>query len=122
MINLNDIQQKLNLTSANINIISDNIANVNTPNYKRRYIDVQRDTFTSKLETTLKKTNEKHLDSSKNNGYSEIEVEAYMRTDNNGVDIDNEVVEMNKNKLFYSSLVQLINNDINKARTVITSK
>lgn len=123
MSTFNLIQEKLNLTSANLSLISDNIANVNTTGYQRQYIDVQGNSFPSVLDTTLKKTNSKHINRSlPNNGDGVKELDAYIRTDGNGVDIDTEVVEMNKNKLFYSSLITLLNGELTNARTIITSK
>jgi len=123
MSNFDLIQEKLNLTSANLSLISDNIANVNTTGYKRQYIDVQGNAFSSLLDTTLKKTNAKHINRSlPKNGDGVKELESYIRTDGNGVDVDTEVVEMNKNKLFYSSLINLFNNELTNARTIITSK
>lgn len=117
------IQQKLNLTSTNLSLISDNIANVNTTGYQRKYIDVQGQSFSSVLNSTLKKTNSKHIDRSlPSDGDSVKELDSYIRTDGNGVDVDTEVVEMNKNKLFYSSLITLLNSEITNARTIITSK
>lgn len=123
MSNFDLIQEKLNLTSANLSLISDNIANVNTTGYKRQYIDVQGNAFSSILETTLKKTNSKHINRSlPKNGDGIKELESFIRTDGNGVDVDTEVIEMNKNKLFYSSLITLLNGELTNARTIITSK
>lgn len=119
----NLIQDKINLTSNNLSLISDNIANVNTPGYLRKYIDVQNSGIVSNFENTLKKTNSKHIDRSLPKDSSSIlEKDTYVRTDKNGVDIDTEVVEMNKNKLFYSSLITLLNGEITNQKNIITSK
>lgn len=119
----NLIQDKINLTSNNLSLISDNIANVNTPGYLRKYIDVQNSGIVSNFESTLKKTNSKHIDRSLPKDSSSIlEKDTYVRTDKNGVDIDTEVVEMNKNKLFYSSLITLLNGEITNQKNIITSK
>lgn len=123
MSSFNLIQDKLNLTSSNLSLISDNIANVNTPGYQRKYIDVQSSAFLSNLDSKLKKTNSKHIDRSLPKTKDGVqELDAYIRTDKNGVDVDTEVVEMNKNKLFYNSLITLLNSEITNTRTVITSK
>lgn len=122
MSNFSLIQEKLNLTSANLSLISDNIANVNTPGYQRKYIDVQAQSFSSILESNLKKTKSKHIDKFSVDAGEVQELDAYMRTDENGVDVDVEVVEMNKNKLFYTSLITLLNGEITNAKNIITSK
>lgn len=123
MSSFNLIQDKINLTSSNLSLISDNIANVNTPAYKRKYIDVEGSSFSSNLESALKKTNSKHIDDTFSNNEGTVEeLDAYIRTDENGVDVDTEVVEMSKNKLFYSSLISLLNGELTTKRTIITSK
>lgn len=118
----NLIQDKINLTSNNLSLISDNIANVNTPGYQRKYIDVQNSGIASSFESVLKKTNSKHIDKSTTSSSSIKQKDSYIRTDENGVDIDSEVIEMNKNKLFYSSLITLLNNEITNQKNIITSK
>ena len=95
---------------------------MNTTGYQRKYIDVQAQSFSSILETNLKKTQSKHIDRSTSATGQVKELDAYMRTDENGVDVDVEVVEMNKNKLFYTSLITLLNNEISNAKNIITSK
>ncbi|MGU8988173.1 flagellar basal body rod protein FlgB [Clostridium perfringens] len=121
MSSINLIQDKMNLTYNNLSLISDNLANINTPDYKRKYIDIHG-SFNSILDTKLKKTRDKHIDFSLSSDGGINEVEAYMRTDGNGVDIDAEIVELNKNKLYHNSLIRLMNNDINNLRNIITSK
>lgn len=116
------IQNKLNLVSTNFSLISDNVANINTPGYKRKYIDVQGDTFSDCVEKKMRKTMEGHQDSASVNSNYIKEVDAYIRTDENGVNIDTEVLELNKNNLFYKSLVNLLNGDLTKQKNIISSK
>lgn len=116
------IQNKLNLVSTNFSLISDNVANINTPGYKRKYIDVQGNTFSDLVEKKMNKTMEGHQDSASINSNYIKEVDAYIRTDENGVNIDTEVLELNKNNLFYKSLVNLLNGDLTKQKNIINSK
>lgn len=121
MSNINLIQNKLNLVSNNFSLISDNVANINTPGYKRKYIDIFESDFSNNLNSKLKKTHENHIDTSDRFGANVNVVDAHVRTDENGVNIDTEVIELNKTNLFYKSLVSLLNNDISNKKNIINS-
>ena len=108
------IQNKISLVSTNFSLISDNVANINTPGYKRKYIDVQGTNFSEIVEKKMNKTMEGHLDASSFDGEYIKEVDAYIRTDKNGVNLDTEILEINKNNLFYKSLVNLLNGELQK--------
>ena len=104
-------------------VISNNIANATTPNYKRQ--DVQ---FESYLMTAL--AGENSLDESVANiDLSDITATTYTeyaglsyRMDGNNVDISTENAELAKSQLRYYTLVDAINKDFNSIKTVLTSK
>ena len=104
-------------------IISQNIANATTPNYKRQ--DVQ---FESYLMTAL--AGESSLDEAVATiDLSDITATTYTeyagmsyRMDGNNVDIATENAELAKNQLRYYTLVDAINKDFNAIKTVLTSK
>lgn len=116
------IQNKISLVSTNFSLISDNVANINTPGYKRKYIDVQGTNFSEIVEKKMNKTIEGHLDAPSFDGEYIKEVDAYIRTDENVVNLDTEILELNKNNLFYKSLVNLLNGDLQKQNNIISSK
>ncbi|MFT3985879.1 MAG: flagellar basal body rod protein FlgB [Lachnospiraceae bacterium] len=104
--------------------IANNIANVNTPNYKRQDVS-----FEAELKQALKTSQYETLDdkvSNVNDKLSRIEPRVYTdaagysyRLDGNNVDIDNENVELASNQIKYNALVQSIDGDFTNLKTVI---
>jgi len=108
------------------NAIANNIANVNTPNYKRQDVS-----FQAELEHALKASKYTSLDTkvrelNEGNGLSHIEPRTYTdyanysyRLDKNNVDIDNENVELASNQIVYQAIVQSINSEFSNLKAVI---
>ncbi len=104
--------------------IANNIANVNTPNYKRQDVS-----FEAELKQALKASKSETLDdkiSNVNDKLSRIEPRVYTdaagysyRLDGNNVDIDNENVELASNQIKYNALIQSIDGDFANLKTVI---
>lgn len=112
-------------------VISNNIANVNTPNFKRKEL-----VFESLLakalypeeedngDLKLAKTNVKHLpDSASTDAFAGPMIRndnsTTMRTDGNNVDPDIEMASLAKNTLYYNALVREMNLNITKLNNVI---
>ena len=95
--------------------ISNNIANVNTPNYRR--MDVE---FEQQLARELSS-------STKTNGSSAITTKPEMiltpgltaRADGNNVDIDREIGQLNKNAMLQQTYVQLLSTYLEQMRLAI---
>lgn len=87
--------------------IANNIANVNTPGYKRKYVS---------FEETL------------NNINSEVKIEVKednstsVRTDGNNVDLENEKVNQAANTLMYNSLITITNVKLAMTKSAITGR
>lgn len=104
---LNMITNALNGASLRGELISNNIANVSTPNYKRQDID-----FKSVLDKELKAdsglrlqtTNSRHLNGSRSTAqnFKYNENTNSSRNDGNSVDIEVEMAEMAKNSIYYN--------------------
>lgn len=103
-------------------VISDNIANVDTPNYKRQ--DVEFESYLlAQLEgansSSLKKTVAgMDLDSLTSTIYTDSNSLSY-RLDGNNVDIDTENVELASNQLKYQALVSSINNEFSMIKSAM---
>lgn len=102
-------------------LLSNNIANVDTPDYKRRDV-----TFESYLMTAV--TGEDNLDSVVNNmelstlnptTYTEFSGLSY-RYDGNNVDIDTESAELAKNQIRYYNLVDSMTQEFSRIRAVLS--
>ncbi len=106
--------------------IAHNIANVDTPGYKRQDVS-----FEAELKHALKASKyvslDEKVDHLNQNGLSRINPRTYSdysgysyRLDRNNVDIDTENVELASNQLKYNALVQSINEEFNNIRTVLS--
>ncbi len=104
--------------------ISNNIANVDTPNYKREEVS-----FQAELQQALRHNKYESLDKKvhdANGRLSHVTPRTYRdatgysyRLDGNNVDIDTENVEMASNQLLYNGVIQSINDEFRNFKTVI---
>ena len=103
-------------------VISNNIANVDTPNYKRQ--DVEFESYLlAQLEgansSSLKKTVAgMDLDSLTSTIYTDSNSLSY-RLDGNNVDIDTENVELASNQLKYQALISSISNEFSMIKSAM---
>lgn len=115
---IGQLEHSLNYSTARNKVISHNLANVDTPNYKAK--DIQ---FKTVLEGKLKAklTHPKHRPFA--NELTGYRVQAKTGTiynhNNNNVDIDKEMAELAKNQLYYQSLVDRLNGKFHDLQTVI---
>jgi len=123
---LNLLSKALNATTLRQEMISNNISNVNTRNYKAKRVAFE-DEFKSALNGTdksLMTTNEKHL--SLNRSLANIQPRVIeqtgseMRLDGNNVDIDMEMSNLAANQLRYNALIQQTNSKISTLRFIIS--
>ena len=104
--------------------IANNMANINTKDYKRFNVvfeeNLKKGDNSSNLE--LKRTNSAHFASSNSdeNGISiEQDKSTSMRSDGNNVDLDIEKVNQAANTLKYNALITKINNKFNDLKMVM---
>lgn len=106
--------------------IANNIANVDTPGYKRQDVS-----FEAELKHALKANkyvslDEKVKDLNSDGRLSHVNPRTYTdyagysyRLDGNNVDIDNENVELASNQIKYNALTQSIDQEFKNLKTVI---
>lgn len=103
--------------------ITNNIANENTPNYKRKTVSFEKQLKESIKcnKINLKTTNKKHIKIGKSNFLPIISEDKSTsnRIDGNNVNIDKETGELAKNTIMYNALIQQITNDFRKIKNVI---
>jgi flagellar basal-body rod protein FlgB len=104
-------------------VISNNIANVSTPGYKRK--DVQ---FESYLRSALlgdnsleKRVSNVHLDSLKPSIYTD-NINLSYRLDGNNVDIDTETANLAENQVRYYALIDSMTQEFGRLKTVLQAK
>ncbi|MPN26950.1 Flagellar basal body rod protein FlgB [bioreactor metagenome] len=119
------LEQSLAAASLRHKVISNNIANVNTPGFKKSEV-----AFESLLQSALDgtqlrmtSTNEKHFQIAR----SPLQVtptintitDTSMRTDGNNVDVDIEMAELAKNNIYYNAVAQQLGQQFSGLKTVI---
>ena len=105
------LEQALSTSSLRQKVISNNIANVNTPGYKKSEVlfeDILQSALTCKKMSMLQ-TNERHLPV-RQSGIPAPKINVVsntsIRIDGNNVDIDGEMAELAKNNIYYNAVVQ----------------
>ncbi len=123
----NLLEKSLNASWARNDVISQNLANVDTPKYKRKDIafeELLNDSMgRAKLEGNL--TDKRHI-AINSSDIDKVEPaivddnsDLSMRIDGNNVDIDREMANLAKNTIKYNALVQMINSNYSKIKNVI---
>ena len=112
-------------------VISHNIANVNTPNYKKSNLvfetllaqELYGEDTKGKL--PMARTHDNHLPAA-NTPFVAIPTvvqdhQTLMRVDNNNVDIDIEMATLAKNQIYFNALATQMKGYVEKLKNVITS-
>ncbi|MFO7151710.1 MAG: flagellar basal body rod protein FlgB [Bacillota bacterium] len=109
-------------------VISNNIANVDTPNFKRSDV-VFEDVLKNHLKESaprlaLTTTSEKHIKASRSSvGVKPrivVQNDRTLRNDGNNVDIDKEMVKLVENALSYNILAEQLQRQFSLLRSAIT--
>lgn len=105
-------------------VLTNNIANVDTPNYKRQDVE-----FSSYLANALQRSgkNSSSLTQRVNNvDYKDISIRIYTdnstlsyRTDGNNVDLSTENVELASEQINYNALIDSMNNEFSRFKSVL---
>ena len=109
-------------------VVANNVANVNTPNFKRSEVS-----FQDKLQAALKGqkegfmqvTHAKHIADTPRVSLEDIRPEVYrvrntsLRTDGNNVDMDVEMAKLAEIQLLYRTLIDVISARQTRLRTAI---
>jgi flagellar basal-body rod protein FlgB len=111
-------------------VIADNIANADTPHFKRREV-----TFESELKRVLRSydpnpfpaavTHDRHIPFYRKRDYTEVQPIAYLdyatsyRNDGNNVDIDREMVDARRNALQYTAMARRVSDNFQLLNMVL---
>lgn len=103
----NLMKMGLDATELRSRVIANNIANINTAGYKRKYVTFE-ETLTGELkDAKIEVKTEKNTS---------------MREDGNNVDLENEKVNQAATTLEYNALISLTNTKISMAKSVISGR
>ncbi|WP_088228585.1 flagellar basal body rod protein FlgB [Desulfosporosinus sp. FKB] len=122
---LSVLQKGLEASSLRQQVLSNNVANADTPNFKRSDVDFQTVLGAALGEDggvlPMKETLSQHLSGvlgPDNNGVV-IDQSTSLRNDGNNVDIDKEMSNVAENGLYYESLAHTISSQLGLLRMVI---
>ena len=118
---INVLGTSLDAASTRNDIINHNIANVNTPNYKRK--DIR---FETELKHAFARATQDSVDARvKNLDLEALPPEIYtdyadlsFRYDGNNVDINNENAILAKNQIKYNGMMELLNKNFSQLKSV----
>lgn len=118
------IEHSLDQASMKQKIISQNIANYDTPGYKSKDIVFKQELNHALESQTMKakRTNLKHIDFKNPSPSSMMITQSNrftMNNNGNNVDIDKETVDMAKNQLYYHSVVEGLNSEFQKLKLAV---
>lgn len=127
------LEKSLDAYTKRAEALANNIANVNTPNYKRK--DVQFESFLEKAinnngDSSIlgKRTNEKHFKIGMENKLENFqtgiieEKGTVMRFDGNNIDIEKEKIEQTKNNIRYQFATSKITSDFAAIKSIIKTR
>jgi len=117
----NLLKKSLDASALRGKVIANNIANINTKNYKELSVSFE-DTLNNNMSAdTLKTDNSKHIQTQSASGEISVQRDetTSMRQDGNNVDIDLEMSNQAANTLMYDALVSQVNSKISLASYVI---
>ena len=122
------MESGLDASSLKQKVLSNNVANADTPNFKRSDVDFQQvlgealgEPGTNLL---LKVTSPQHIQSVPGAAQSAVVTDnsTSFRNDGNNVDIDREMANVAENGLYYNSMTQALTNQLGLLRMVIQGK
>lgn len=105
-------------------VLTNNIANVDTPNYKRQDVE-----FSSYLANALQRSGKNSASFTQrvnNVNYNDLAIRTYTdnstlsyRTDGNNVDLSTENVELASEQINYNALIDSMNNEFSRFKAVL---
>lgn len=116
---ISTLENAINYANTKQKVISQNIANVDTPNYKAKEVTF-KDTLNQTMEAKL--TNTRHIPFSASSSSSSKVVtrtDVAYNSNGNSVDMDKEMTDLATNQIYYNALIERISGKFNSLQTVI---
>ncbi|MHA6251302.1 flagellar basal body rod protein FlgB [Oceanobacillus sp. CAU 1775] len=120
---IQNLERSLDYSTAKNRAISNNIANVDTANYKSKDVvfkDVLNNAMANPMEA--RRTNPRHIPfNTHSNSVYQITTKNNTTYNHNGnnVDIDKEMTDLATNQIYYNSLIDRINGKFSSIQTVL---
>lgn len=126
---ISTLSRSLNLRARKHEMILNNVANADTPNYKPFRMSVEA-AMQKDLQTTqpsrLQRTDDQHLNGQQMDDHLSVDIQSggedplLLRGDKNGVNIDAEMTALAKNSLLYKASTQIVASKFKGLKKAIT--
>ncbi len=120
--NINIQERALNVAALRQDVLANNIANVETPNYKRKDV-VFEDILNEHIESynfEMARTDDKHFAIGMSDGYIVTSPNSMeMRLDGNNVNPDFEMAELAKNQIKYNAMTNAVSSQLRRLNSAI---
>ncbi|MEK5039556.1 flagellar basal body rod protein FlgB [Sporosarcina sp. FSL K6-3457] len=119
---ISHLERGLDFSATKGKVISQNIANVDTPNYKAKNVNFKEVLANVKANTLeAYRTDARHIAFKSNGTHSGVFNYSNLRYrhDGNGVDMEKEQADLAVNQIYYNALVDRINGKFNTLQNVI---
>ncbi|MBD3109450.1 flagellar basal body rod protein FlgB [Bacillus sp. AGMB 02131] len=119
---ITSLEYALDYASQKQKVISNNIANADTPNYKAKSVSFSK-MLESEMNSSLSanKTDNRHFDFTSTTGTNGVYVNKNVSYNHNGnsVDIDQEMSSLAMNQIYYNAVTDRINGKFQSLQNVI---
>lgn len=119
---ISTLEQAMNYSSLKQKVVSQNIANVDTPNYKAKEVSFKAEYDKALMHTfEANKTDRRHFEFKSNGKSSALVTRNNLNYNENGnsVDLDKEMTELATNQIYFNALTERINGKFNSLQSVI---
>jgi flagellar basal-body rod protein FlgB len=118
---ISTLEHALNYSSLKQKVVSQNIANVDTPNYKAKDVSFKA-AFDQAMGNTINanKSDSRHFDfTGKSSIPGVVSKNLNYNENGNSVDLDKEMADLATNQIYYNALTERINGKFNSLQSVI---
>lgn len=117
---ITSLERGLDYASLKQKTIANNIANVDTPNYKAKEVDFKKIMEGSQSDFKNNKTDRRHFDFSAQSSGPVISARNMSYNENgNSVDLDAEMSKMAQNQIYYNALTDRLNSKYSSLTNLI---
>ena len=118
---MNTLENSLKYSTTKNKTISNNIANIDTPNYKAQDVSFQSLLQKATNNLQLKNTNVRHFQKTDDPSSHHIRTKTGTEFNHNGnnVDIDKEMADLAENQIFHRSLIDRMNGKFQTIQNVV---
>jgi flagellar basal-body rod protein FlgB len=118
---IGDLTRALSASALRQKVIAHNLANFNTPGFKRYAVSFEEQLARARGALPLERTHRRHRGEEPGEVVPAVKVDrsAVRRVDGNNIDLETEMVALVTNQLRYNAYIQQVNNRFSRWRYVI---